>query len=294
MLSTGLNLYPADGSIGCLPLTAVRISSVRRNCCRAVVQEINIMRIFVKVIFIFFTIVYLCVANDDQTVNKNDCDFNQEDVLRIAVEYTGFEISKAIDTEKKLVHKIEKNICVDSTTPFVKDMLNQKEVWIVTFDSVYLKYEKWDPALVKKYTPQSFKVYVSPETGKLLKIISEKTAGSLLPLEPVADTAEKILKLHGEEFHELPDAPPKISFYQALEAAAFCNPLIAKEIVAIYILHSRMGSDTKPVWFITGKGVPAMPSFSQDQGDSGDSEENIRCVVDATTGDLMFVTNRPY
>jgi hypothetical protein len=227
--------------------------------------------------------------NDDSLPGMVAIQTPQEAVKRV-FEYTGFNEIK--EFSKAQAEKIARlSIAKDSTTPFLCERINGAKVWEVTLDSIYLDLPSWDPDWVKKYNPKSFIALIDSATGQLLKIFSEyKGYDPDLVAEPPAKLAEQSV----ERWTDFPAGPPKVSFLKALNAAAGSNSLKAKEIIAVCVMQSLSGDTSEPVWSIIGRGIPAVPGILYPRNDAPLYTRNrSRSVVNATTGQLLFVTNRP-
>lgn len=86
------------------------------------------------------------------------------------------------------------------------------------------------------------------------------------------------LEAVGEVIHGLPESPPKIGLYAALQACEYL-PLVSKKIYAHYVLYSRDSSDIVEAWIFDMYGAAAMTGH---RGYSNNSFHHT--VIDATTG----------
>ena len=210
-----------------------------------------------------------------------------------ALEITGFsENRKELQDLEKLV--IE-SIFIDSTTPFLSKEINGRAVWVLSFDNVDIRPQTAIDRGTDIWEKQSFFVYLDKETGKVLQIHSKSVINdsSVLP-EANANEAEEILRNKGEIYHGIPEYVPKVPFHQAIQQAVGCCPLVAKEIIAQLILHSYNGNESKPVWNIICRGIPPVGISKQSQEASIKSRNRARCVVDAETGEWIFMTSSPH
>ncbi|HUT28466.1 MAG TPA: hypothetical protein VMX13_01645, partial [Sedimentisphaerales bacterium] len=108
-----------------------------------------------------------------------------------------------------------------------------------------------------------------------------------------------------EVYHGFPPTPPKINLLDALDAVlghGIGSPFVAKEIYAVYVMHSEKGAPPRPVWAITLRGIPyrhlkGKPLHLIDVPDEEIAptwqRNRIRNVVDAVTGQVLFATSSP-
>lgn len=191
----------------------------------------------------------------------------------------------------------------EDNTPFLHDQIKgRKNIWLVEVKNVKLKLKSATPYFEDRYV-RNFKILVDPNDGSLLKITSkfEGYASEMKP-EPNSIIAEAQLADTNELYLGFPIATPNISFLDALDAVlsnGIGSPFLAKEIDAVYVWHSQMGSEPRRVWIITLRGLPPRPII----GPAGGIPEqhmppvwqrnHIRNVVDANTGEVLFANNLP-
>jgi hypothetical protein len=218
---------------------------------------------------------------------------NANDAVTKALEITGFKdhITIPIASSDKIARKL---LIMEDETPFLSDKIKGKEVWVVKFDSVDIRPEVARNRGDHRWPLKSFDVLLDPRTGQVVKIHAGYTDSSdnVLP-EPPSNVAELSLRETGEIYHAFPDSNPKVTFIEALQAAVGCAPVSAKEIIAYLVLHSKGNSTPKPVWCITCRGIPPVTFSVRSEKASEKARNRARCVVDATTGEWMFMTNRP-
>lgn len=255
-----------------------------------------------RVIIYIFQIVLgflLCWSTVSGQTNASDSSSqlhavtNAQAAVEYALTYTGFARERAIPLSSAgdLAEEVQYQ---DDETPFLSGKYDGKQVWRVRFDSVYLRFEGCDSAVIEN-NPKNFDVFIDPETGKLLKVESRFSGydPDMVP-ELKAEDAEEKLRRHGEIYYAPPNSFPRVTLMEALEAAVFVSQPLAKEIIAIYVMHSRGGKPPKPVWCITARGFPPIPSFSRYGEDIPEYLLNrMRTVIDATTGAHLFVTTIP-
>lgn len=157
-------------------------------------------------------------------------------------------------------------------TPFLGKKNTGKPAWRVEYG---------------KGSPRVFAVLLEPRQGHLLFLTWPYSSRAL----PTSRSAEKQLRSEGEVYSGYPDKTPNVSFVAALERLPAKE---AREIEAVYVLHSHQGSQPKPVWIITLRGLPPIPAHGPHADTVPASQRNhLRYVVDASTGQVLFSTNTP-
>ncbi len=184
----------------------------------------------------------------------------------------------------------------DDNTPFLSEQVVHRPLWRVTINRWRLELDSAAPAF-EDPLEQTLDVLLFAETGKLVKITSRWPEGiAQIPEEPPARRAEEQMQQSGQEaYHDFPSTEPTITFVQAVDAVSkegFGSPLQAKQIVANYVLQSRMGGERRAVWAITLRGIhmvwPGGPP-----GVAPRVLNRMRNIVDATTGQWLLATIRP-
>jgi len=155
-----------------------------------------------------------------------------------------------------------------------REMRGGSAAWRVTLSNVRLRWREGEEERENPHI-RSLDVFLDPETGRLLKIISPRTSAPPV-LAPKPSLAE------------YPENPPGVSFMQALAASGgFFNPAEAKQIVACYILDTHVSMEneqvTRPAWVFRYRALPAGPLPGG--GEFDDVMHNVRSVVDAETGE---------
>jgi hypothetical protein len=141
---------------------------------------------------------------------------------------------------------------------------------------------------------RKFTVLLDETASKVIMIHSE-TKGATPDIHPEASpdqAAADLLKIH-EEYKSFPDKSAKVAFLDALDQVRLRGvgyPFIAREIDAIYVMDSRLGQGAKPVWVITLRGLPPIPSKANEPAWQ---RNYFRNVVDAETGEWLYADNRP-
>ena len=88
-----------------------------------------------------------------------------------ALAYCGFENLRKF-SQPSAATSTEKTTVVDTTTPFLSDRISGEGRWVVTFDSVYLEMDSvWSEKNHARQLQKTYKAYLDPETGQLLKIV---------------------------------------------------------------------------------------------------------------------------
>jgi hypothetical protein len=238
--------------------------------------------------------VVLCVFGSCSFPQQAKRDLTKQSDLDAYVdELTGFGTLKAIT---KSFERVDVN---DDNTPFLHSQINRKRnIWRVRIKNVRLKLKSAIPWLKDRYV-RNFEVLVDPNTGHLLRIRSKFDGHdpNMLP-EPPAEVAEEEMRNSGNEiYHGFPLDPPKISLLDALDAV-MGSPYLAKEIYAVHVIQSDMGSKPRAVWAITLRGIPPITRIGPSRVRAKEllpvwQLNHIRNVLDASTGKLLFATSCP-
>lgn len=215
---------------------------------------------------------------------------NSEQAIERAIKLTGLgQLTREPPVARRA--KIER-----SNTPFLWRALIGREVWHVDFDKVSLRLKTAAPGFKDPYE-RHFTVVLDADTAQCLNISS--SAGvpdpDMLP-EPPADAAEAQLRGEQEIYHSIPAEEPKITFLEALEnilAKGIGSPFLAKEIDGLYVMESKLGSELRPAWIITMRGLPPRPVHRAGVYVPEWQRNHMRDVVDARSGTVLFATNSP-
>lgn len=211
---------------------------------------------------------------------------NQNHAIELAKEYLGIQKDTIPRMENLSEIKTELITINDTITPFISDQIDGKRAWEITFDSVVFVLARAKEEFQRKY-PKKIIVEIDSLTGQLIEIIikdiSKETPESfcLIP-----DSAELKMRKY-EEYMGLPNIKPTFSLAHALNKV-HGSPIHTHTIRANYFLYKRIGKEVKPIWDIYLYGMIPIPLFDENE------IENVRNVLDATTGYFMFVTNRPH
>ena len=208
-----------------------------------------------------------------------------------AMLYTGFDKQKVL---AKSVLSVTTTLTVieDDFTPFLSDSIIGKSVWKVVVEGVKLDF----PSLrgLTQQPTRTFEILIDSATGRCFGAYSyfDGHDPDMAP-EPPSDTATTMLRGTTEIWHGFPTSPPHITLAQAIDKAVGSNPVQAKEIYATCVMWSHLGKPAKPVWSIIGRGIPP---FGWGRGQALRplyTRNRMRTVVDATTGDPIYVDNLP-
>ncbi|HUU82301.1 MAG TPA: hypothetical protein VM243_02250 [Phycisphaerae bacterium] len=181
-------------------------------------------------------------------------------------------------------------------TPFLSDQIIERPIWHVVLGDWNLKLKSAPPGAEDLYL-RTFDVFVDPQGGQLLKIVSRWPKGvARIPREPGAKSVTQQLRRAGHErYHAFPDEAPRITFLEALDAMTKGgeNPLAAKQIVGQYVVWSMMGRKPRPMWVISLRGVPALGASYP--GVAVNARDHFRSIVDPQTGKWVcgFSTPQP-
>lgn len=212
-----------------------------------------------------------------------------EQAIERALQFTGIE--SRIDTSSANSSvRAEKVIIKDDVTPFLSNKINEREIWRVLYTGVDFRV----PLLLSDSNVTNLRdieVLLDPETGQLLRVIvTSREVDSTVKPEPSVLQAEQHLKRKREIYHDFIEGLPAISFIDAIYASAGCQPRVAKKIIAQLVLLSRNNGEFQEMWCFTTRGLRPMAGFHG----SIRSVDGARCVVDATTGQWLYVTSAPH
>jgi hypothetical protein len=218
-----------------------------------------------------------------------------DQAVELALEYTGFDRAE-YKRGKDPAEMTSKVVVTEDKTPFFHDRIVNKELWVVTFDSVYVEIPRLAPSYERNQTRKTYDIYFEPETGHLLKIESRWDGhDSTLSEEPPADIAAEDMSKNGIAYLDFVKVIPEVDFYHALQIAPECYAANAKQIIAHLVISDQGGGDPRPVWSILGRGTPPFHHFGGPTSAVPVWQRNrMRCLVDATNGDyLLWMVNIP-
>jgi len=209
--------------------------------------------------------------------------------------FTGLNSLEGVSKEVKKINVYKDN------TPFIHDHI-QGKLWLVEIKNVRLKLKSAIPGYEDKYV-RDFEALIDPNTGNFLKITSKyKGFAPEMRPEPNSAVAEKQLIGSREKYLGFPQVQPNITFLDALNSVLIKgvgSPFLAKEIDGIYVMHSEMNAEPRPVWVITLRGIPPLEL----SGPMGATPEeymspvwqmnHIRNIIDANSGEFLSASNIP-
>jgi len=216
---------------------------------------------------------------------------DEKDAVSVAKELTGFgALSGTVITARHV--RVE-----NDDTPFLAKGLIGTTAWEVKFDHVVLSLKSALPGF-KDASVRMFIALIRADTGQLWSVksfVSENVPD--LRREPSADVAEAQMRPEKDIYTALPSENPHITFIDALDiilTRGSGSPFTAKEIHAVYVMESDMGSEVRPVWAITLRGIPPIPVSGPGAAKIPKWQLNrMRNVINAKTGDFLFATNSP-
>ena len=194
------------------------------------------------------------------------------------------------------VADVEPVTLIDSTTPFLWKLTSSKSAWKVSVKG--LAAESWNATATQGL--DDLEIYIDSLTGKFIKAVYRiRPLDSVDDPELPASDAEQQIKGIGHSYLEIPNDPPPVGFYDALQCDV-SDMLRAKEILIQYVLftyrfatgeidysHPVMNDSIAPrlAWVISLRGIPPL------QGRGGSSDylpayvrNRYRVVINATTG----------
>jgi hypothetical protein len=185
----------------------------------------------------------------------------------------------------------------EDVTPYFGEGNTGRPAWRVEFPKAALKFLTL-PDLRDTYQ-RSFTVMLNSADGRLFYITSRYVGLPDPDMRPMPSCGSATEQLSDEEevYSGYPAEDPKFFFLRALESIAkggFGSPVQAKEMHAAYILHSSMGSDPKPAWAITLRGLPPFSARGREAESIPAWQRNhMRNIVDAMTGKVLSASNTP-
>jgi len=183
----------------------------------------------------------------------------------------------------------------EDNTPFLHDQIVGRPIWRVVIADWKLELKSAPPDEQDQYS-RLFDVFIDPKNAHLLKVISRWPEGvPVIAPEPSPGSAEdQMSRSDSERYVGFPDAPPRVDLLRALDILrkdGVAEPLLAKQIVAHYVLRSTMGRKARAVWAITLRGIP--PIKPPPPAVSIDALNHIRAIFDAETGEWLCATTTP-
>lgn len=214
---------------------------------------------------------------------------SSSDAIAQVYRYAGFSDLRSVPPSAAADMASLETVEYDST-PFLGLRNRGKQVWKVRIEKVSLDLRKWDASTNRNQYAKDYEFWIDPDSGHLLRVTARYNGPPVdLPPEPPADKAEASLRTGGEIYEGYPEHPPSVTLQEAFEEAMLSSPLKAKELVAVYVMWSYRGEPARPVWSITGRGVPMLKSRPGVPHDGG----RMRSIVDATSGQLVMASSSP-
>lgn len=187
---------------------------------------------------------------------------------------------------------------VDDVTPFLGEGNVGKPAWRVEYPKTLLEFASASPGSIGQFR-STFVVMIEASGGHLFFVHATAEDPSERETRPMPSCGSATEQLSNEEevYAGYPDADPTIDFLAALERilrGGIGNPFLAREIHGAYVLHSRMGSEPRPAWAVTLRGLPPFAAHGAHGKNVPEWQRNhMRNVVDAATGQVLFATNSP-
>ena len=180
-------------------------------------------------------------------------------------------------------------------TPFLHNRVTASQLWKITIPNFTLHLPSTPPGFDDTFV-RILDVLFDSVSGQLMSVSSRWPEGEReMPAEASGESASEQMRRSGNEvYYDFPAEPPGISLIDAIDAVQRCGgaPLAAKQIIAHYVLWSRMGKWQEPrrVWAITLRGIaPVKPPPDTPPG----FMDQFRYIVDAQTGLCLCGSNMP-
>lgn len=233
---------------------------------------------------------YVYALDTRDTTRIIDSVSTPEEALDASLHYTGFPNGGKSRQSAALDSEIENVLMTDSTTAFVSRDIDGRSAWHIRYHRFTLHLDTaYDYFAVTR--PKKADVFLDNPSGKFLSaVISDDLSDLQLDRRPTTSEAEHLLSTIGEKYLGLPEDSPSIDILTALKQ---CKgyPLAAKEILVSYVVYSFKDQESFPAWVIYMRGLPPWTA----SGSVPDHvRTNMKCVVNATTGELYLTNNVPY
>jgi hypothetical protein len=184
-------------------------------------------------------------------------------------------------------------------TPFLGQRIGSLgPVWQIAWQDLRLSLPSAPSGVSDQYA-RTVVLRLAQSTGQFLGA-TLRAAGELpstVRPTPDGEVAQQQLQQLTERYEGLPRTPPGRSLLQALDAVltkGVGNPLRAREIHVLYVMHTYQGRSPIPAWVITLNGIPKIPHKGPEGARVPAWQLNhIRNVVDANTGLPLFATTIP-
>jgi hypothetical protein len=217
---------------------------------------------------------------------------NERQAIAKAREFLGVSAKDAPNVSAKLVTLADH----EDKTPFLHDQLIDRPIWQIVITKWRLRLKSAAPEEKDLYE-RTFDIFVDPRNGHLLKILScwPKGVPPIAPRPPADSATEQIKRSGLEKYYRFPDAKPAINFLEALDIVhkeGFGTPLNSKQILAHYVIQSKMECKPRPVWAITLHGFPPFRARGG-PGVPEDARNHMRNIVHAKTGEWLGAGTSP-
>lgn len=150
---------------------------------------------------------------------------------------------------------VDSTTMADSTTAFLADSISGRTAWLIRFPNLALDLQSNGSRQPRSIRPREFLVYLDASTGNPLRIVSQLPGyNEAYWFKPSAEQAADQFGHQATSYSALPDSFPATSFARAL-AVCDLDPLIAEEIVALFVMRKHLGRTPREVWEISFYGV---------------------------------------
>jgi len=184
----------------------------------------------------------------------------------------------------------------DDNTPYLREQLLGRPLWHVEIRDWSLHLNS-DVRRRKDPYRRTLDVFLDPNSGQVVKLQTRWPPGEPPSApEPTAESAAwQMLNGPSEIYHGIPDVPPPISFMEAVDILyrAGFNPFSAKQLIGHWVVWSCLGSDPKPMWVVTLRGLPppAIPRYDPDIALY--YQDHLRIVIDPVEKMWVRGSNSP-
>jgi len=246
------------------------------------------------------TIIYLLFFITGSVVSNNAMEIKEDTIIKyngirsdseateVALNYLGFNQKRDDLLIDSILIECDKIRMTDTTTPFLRGKIDGRTSWSVRISNIVCKLKENKPD-INIMSPAHLCIYLDSANGLPLKVFYKSK--HQIEREPTANESEKLLGVCGEEYVDLPNIPPLISFWNALNRCDY-YPGMAKEIIANYVLYKQKHyTEARPAWIIYMRGLPPI-SLREDV--PLQYRTNMRYVIDAENGVELWRNNMPY
>jgi hypothetical protein len=179
-------------------------------------------------------------------------------------------------------------------TPYLSEIITGRPIWHIVIKDWKIELKSF-PEREDSYV-RTFDVFLDPQTGQLLKIVSRWPDGvPPIPPEPgAASYTDQMKRAGNERYHGFPAELPSATFVDALDGVLTGggNLLGCQQIVGQYVIWSMMGKAPKPMWIISLRGGAQWHSHGP-PGATRVAMNHLRHKVDPTTGKSINASSTP-